>query len=149
MSVTIVHDNYGKSRVQLMKVARRGEFHELQNVTVKIAFEGNFTAAHINGDNSLVLPTDTMKNTVYALAQEMPEIEEIENFAQRLADYFLKHMTNNRKIWISFNLIEIAHINREKQFVILTAIDCNGRTVDIEFLANIHKLRIQRQLIFI
>ena len=91
MSVTMVHNNYGKSRVQLMKVARRGEFHELQNVTVKIAFEGNFTAAHTSGDNSLVLPTDTMKNTVYALAQEIPEIEEIENFAQRLADYFLTH----------------------------------------------------------
>lgn len=92
MSITIVHDNYGKSRVRLMKVARRGTWHELQEITVNIAFEGEFTAVHTVGDNSLVLPTDTMKNTVYVLAHQTAEIEEIEIFAQRLANYFL---TNN------------------------------------------------------
>ncbi|MFN2453377.1 MAG: factor-independent urate hydroxylase [Pyrinomonadaceae bacterium] len=91
MSVRLVHNNYGKSRVRLMKVARRGELHELQEVIVKIAFEGEFTAVHTVGDNSSVLPTDTMKNTVYALAHQTQEIEEIESFALRLADYFLTH----------------------------------------------------------
>jgi urate oxidase len=95
MSVRIVQNNYGKSRVRLMKVARRGEQHELQDVTVNIAFEGEFTEVHTVGDNSAVLPTDTMKNTVYALAWETTEIEEIENFALRLADYFLTH---NRQV---------------------------------------------------
>lgn len=88
--VKIVQDNYGKARVRLMKVARRGERHELQNLTVKIAFEGDFELVHTEGDNSLVLPTDTMKNTVYALAHQTAEIEEIEVFGRRLADYFLK-----------------------------------------------------------
>lgn len=91
MSVRLVHNNYGKSRVRLMKVARRDELHELQEVTVKVAFEGEFTIVHTVGDNSSVLPTDTMKNTVYALAHQTQEIEEIENFALRLADYFLSH----------------------------------------------------------
>lgn len=89
MAVKIIHDNYGKSRVRLMKVARQGNFHELQNLTVNIAFEGDFTDVHTIGDNRLVLPTDTMKNTVYTLARETAEIEEIEVFAQRLANYFL------------------------------------------------------------
>jgi len=92
MSVKIVHNNYGKSRVRLMKVARRGALHEIQETTVKIAFEGDFTEVHTVGDNSLVLPTDTMKNTVYALASQTQEIEEIETFALRLANHFL---TNN------------------------------------------------------
>lgn len=87
--VKIVHDNYGKARVRLMKVARNGEHHELQNLTVKIAFEGDFDDVHARGDNSLVLPTDTMKNTVYTLAHQTAEIEEIEVFGRRLADYFL------------------------------------------------------------
>ena len=43
MSITIVHDNYGKERVRLMKVARRGAQHEIQEVTVRIALEGEFT----------------------------------------------------------------------------------------------------------
>ena len=85
MSVELVHDNYGKSRVRLMKVARGDAWHDLQNITVKIAFEGDFDRVHTQGDNRKVLPTDTMKNTVYALAAETPEIEEIEKLGLRLA----------------------------------------------------------------
>lgn len=89
MSITIVHDNYGKERVRLMKVARQGETHEIQEVTVRIALEGDFTEIHTVGNNSQCLPTDTMKNTVYVLAQQTQEIQEIESFALRLAEHFL------------------------------------------------------------
>lgn len=99
----IVHNNYGKSRVRLLKVARHGEWHEIQETIVKIAFEGEFTEVHTVGDNSLVLPTDTMKNTVYALASQTREIEEIETFALRLANHFL---TNNSPV--TRVIIEIA-----------------------------------------
>ena len=95
MSVKIVHDNYGKSRVRLLKVARKGEWHEIQETTVKIALEGDFDEIHTVGDNSLCLPTDTMKNTVYALAHQTTEIEEIEAFGLRLTEHFL---TNNPQV---------------------------------------------------
>jgi urate oxidase len=74
-----------------MKVARNGDKHELQNLTVNIALEGDFDAIHVEGNNSLCLPTDTMKNTVYVLAGQTREIEEIEVFGQRLAAHFLAH----------------------------------------------------------
>jgi len=89
MPVKIVHDNYGKSRVRLMKVERDGDTHHLQNINVKIALEGDFDEIHTLGDNSKCLPTDTMKNTVYALAAQIEGIEEIECFGLRLARYFL------------------------------------------------------------
>lgn len=95
MSVKIIHNNYGKSRVRLMKIARRGAVHEIQETSVKIGFEGEFAEVHTVGDNALVLPTDTMKNTVYALASQTQEIEEIETFALRLANHFL---TNNPSV---------------------------------------------------
>ena len=95
MSVKIVQDNYGKSRVRLIKVARDAARHEFQNLTVNIALEGDFDAIHIDGDNTACLPTDTMKNTVYALAGQTREIEEIEAFGQRLAAHFL---TNNAQV---------------------------------------------------
>jgi urate oxidase len=95
MPVKLVQNNYGKARVRLMKVARGGERHELQNLTVKIAFEGDFTDIHTTGDNSKCLPTDTMKNTVYTLSQQTEEIEEIETFALRLANHFL---ANNHQV---------------------------------------------------
>ena len=104
MSVQLVHNNYGKSRVRLMKVARRGDWHELQNINVKIVFEGDFDDIHVKGDNSKCLPTDTMKNTVYALAAETDEIEEIETFGLRLARYFLAE--NEQVSHVSIDIIE-------------------------------------------
>ncbi|MEO7539573.1 MAG: urate oxidase, partial [Pyrinomonadaceae bacterium] len=100
MSVRIVEDNYGKSRVRLIKVARNGEHHELQNLTLNIALEGDFDSIHLDGDNSTCLPTDTMKNTVYALAGEISEIEEIEAFGGRLARHFLKNNPQVSKVTI-------------------------------------------------
>jgi urate oxidase len=85
----IIHDNYGKSRVRLLKVYRGEDRHEIQNITVKISFEGEFEQIHTRGDNAKCLPTDTMKNTVYALAAQEKGIEEIEDFGMRLAFYFL------------------------------------------------------------
>jgi urate oxidase len=91
MPVKIIQDNYGKSRVRLIKVDRRGERHELQNLTVNIALEGDFDTIHTVGDNSACLPTDTMKNTVYALAGQTRGIENIETFGRRLAAHFLEN----------------------------------------------------------
>ncbi len=78
-----------------MKVERTGDHHDLQNLTLNIALEGNFDAIHTVGDNSLCLPTDTMKNTVYALAAQTKKIETPEAFGQRLAAHFL---ANNPQI---------------------------------------------------
>lgn len=95
MSITIVHDNYGKSKVRLMKVARSEARHELQNLTVNVSLEGDFKVIHTAGDNSHCLPTDTMKNTVYALAGQTKETEQVEAFGQRLAAHF---MANNSQV---------------------------------------------------
>lgn len=100
----LVQNNYGKCRVRLMKVARRGDWHELQNINVKIAFEGDFDEIHTVGDNSNCLPTDTMKNTVYALAAQKDEIEEIECFGLRLAKHFLDE--NEQVERVSIDIIE-------------------------------------------
>src|SRR5437868_12509277 len=104
MPAKLVHNNYGKSRIRLMKVERHGDHHELQNLNVKIALEGDFDEIHTEGDNSKCLPTDTMKNTVYALAAQTEEIEEIEAFGLRLARYFL---ADNPQIGrVSIDIIE-------------------------------------------
>lgn len=100
MSVTLVHNNYGKCRVRLMKVARRGERHEIQETTFKIVLEGDFEKIHTVGDNSLCLPTDTMKNTVYALAHQTTEIEVIELFGARLANHFLANCPQVTRVTI-------------------------------------------------
>lgn len=90
MAIRLGDNNYGKSRVRLLRVARQEGRHDIKEVTLAIRFEGDFEAAHIKGDNRKILPTDTMKNTVYALARQHP-IETIEEFGLHLIDHFLTY----------------------------------------------------------
>ena len=81
-------NRYGKSAVRLVKLDRGGDRHQLRDVTVAIALEGEFEACHVQGDNRTVLPTDTMKNTVYALARDALA-GSIEAFGSALGKHFL------------------------------------------------------------
>src|SRR3989442_12047899 len=81
-------NSYGKSGIRLVKISRVEGRHEIQDITVAVRFEGEFGAVHTAGDNSAVLPTDTMKNTVYALAKDW-DGEQIEELACRLIAHFL------------------------------------------------------------
>ena len=90
MSFELVGDNYGKSDIRLLRVNRSGQQHEIKDVTIDIKFEGDFDPVHIQGDNSAVLPTDTMKNTVYVLAARQP-VDQIESFGMRLLSHFLSN----------------------------------------------------------
>lgn len=99
MSVILAGNHYGKSRVRMVKVTRHPDRHDLKEVTVGIQFEGDFETSYTAGDNSKVLPTDTMKNTVYALAKENP-VEQIEEFALGLIAHFLKSNPQVRQVRI-------------------------------------------------
>lgn len=89
MSVTISQQSYGKSRVCLSYITRREGGHDFIQMTVDIALDGDFNAAYSDGDNANVVPTDTMKNTVYAVARTHG-VNSIETFAQDLANHFCK-----------------------------------------------------------
>lgn len=91
MSVRIEWNGYGKSRVRLVKVIRGPGQHVLKDLVVAIQLEGDFDGVHA-GDNAACLPTDTMKNTVYAFAREEP-LDAIEAFASLLARHFLSSST--------------------------------------------------------
>ena len=80
-------NRYGKSRIRLVKVRRSQVPHELVDLTIDVQLEGAFDAVYIEGDNRPCLATDTMKNTVYAIARQDP-IAHVEAFALRLADHF-------------------------------------------------------------
>jgi urate oxidase len=79
---------YGKSRIRLVQVTRGADRHELRELTVAIQFQGRFDESYTDGDNSMVLPTDTMKNTVYAFAAREP-VKAPELFGLSLARHFL------------------------------------------------------------
>jgi urate oxidase len=102
MSTVLLENQYGKSRVRLVKVERNGSRHQIKELNLDIRFSGDFAAAYIDGDNRRVLPTDTMKNTVYALARREP-LGEIEEFGQRLTAHFLSHIAHVARAQIALS----------------------------------------------
>ncbi len=89
MTAILAENRYGKSDVRLVTVRRGPERDDLQDVTVAIRLEGDFAAAYKEGDNSWVVATDTMKNTVYALAAEQP-FDDIEDFGLVLSGHLIR-----------------------------------------------------------
>jgi urate oxidase len=73
----LVHHQYGKARVRVMKVTRDDERHSLKELEISVLLQGDFEASYTQADNRLVVPTDTMKNTVNVLAGQKlgPETE--------------------------------------------------------------------------
>lgn len=90
-------NRYGKAAIRLVRVGRHSTPHRVRDLTVAVALEGDFTAAHVDGDNTLVVATDTMKNTAYALAVD-GLTGSIEAYATALGRHFLQHDQVDRSI---------------------------------------------------
>ena len=67
---------------------RRTDRHDLRDLTVAVRFQGDYEKSYTEGDNRDVLPTDTMKNSIYALAAREP-VRDPETFGLALARHFL------------------------------------------------------------
>jgi urate oxidase len=90
-------NRYGKAAIRIVRVGRDTSPHRLRDLTVAVALEGDFTAAHTDGDNSLVVATDTMKNTAYAYAADQLT-GSIEAYATALGRHFLENDQVDRAI---------------------------------------------------
>ena len=94
MTIQLLHQSYGKHRVRVSKIKRprqdspKDEKHDFIEASVDIELEGDFDASYTQQDNTLVVATDTCKNTVYVLAKDDPFVT-IESFGVRLAEHFI------------------------------------------------------------
>jgi urate oxidase len=88
VKVKLGQNNYGKSDVRLFKVFRDSSRHEIKDVWVDVAMQGDFNAAHVLGDNTDLLATDTVRNTIYALAKD-GFTSSIEEFGKHLITHFV------------------------------------------------------------
>lgn len=81
-------NRWGKSEIRISKILAGPEADGFSDVTAQVLLTGDVARAHTEGDNSGVVPTDTMKNTVYGLAQDYLT-KDLEAFAATIADHFL------------------------------------------------------------
>lgn len=88
MKIRLGDNAYGKNAINLSKIIRHSDYHEFRQISVNVALEGDFESAHTKGDNTRILPTDTQKNTVFALAKDH-FANSIEAFGIYLANHFI------------------------------------------------------------
>ena len=114
MTVTLSKHSYGKSHVCLSYVSRGDSTHDFVQLSAEVSLEGDFHSAYTSDDNSKVVPTDTMKNTVYAVAR-MHGVSSIESFAKNLATHFFD----------TYPQVDSATVTIGQQ--LWTRIDCDGK----------------------
>jgi urate oxidase len=127
----LTFDTYGKTRVRLTQVLRNGDTHEVLEISVSILFEGDFGRSYTAGDNSSVLPTDTMKNTVYALARNSL-IHSIDQFASELARHFLSRVQHLRKVKIEIEQTPWGRIGTHGTAFVKAGSECRTAFVEAD-----------------
>ena len=70
MGIVLGANQYGKAENRVVRIVRDTDRHEIRDLNVSTSLRGDFTAAHLEGDQAHVLPTDTQKNTAFAFAKE-------------------------------------------------------------------------------
>jgi urate oxidase len=95
----LLHHNYGKAKVRVLKLFRAGKTHSLKELDVQVMLQGDFHASFIKADNRLVVATDSMKNTVNVFTKE--ELgDENEEFGISLGKHFLKTYPQVKRVEI-------------------------------------------------
>lgn len=116
MSTKLTAHQYGKSRVRVMKILRDGATHTVKELEVAVALSGDFERSYTAGDNTNVIATDTIKNTVNVLAKEQLGLE-TEKFALALAWHFsIRYTQVNRveveireRVWERLTVLGVPH----------------------------------------
>lgn len=86
MDAALGPNSYGKADIHLVTVDRDTPVHTVTDLVVDVRLRGDFDAAHTQGDNRAVVPTDTMRGTVFAFARD--GVGAPESFGLRLAHHF-------------------------------------------------------------
>ena len=99
--IELATTRYGKARVHVVRIHRpAGAQHVVRDVVARVALEGDFDAAHTVGDNSLVIATDTMKNTCYVMAKDHLD-GALEEYGRALAGHFLgSPQVSRTMVWL-------------------------------------------------
>lgn len=100
MSALLSKNHYGKGAVRVLKRTQEEGRDKLTEITAEIHLEGDFVEAYKEGDNRRVVATDTMKNTVYALAKDHLA-DPIEPFAMYLSGHFLDRYEQVARVRVS------------------------------------------------
>ncbi|XP_058493698.1 uricase [Solea solea] len=87
-NVEFVRTGYGKNSVKVMVIRRQARHHSITELKADVQLTLRSRKDYISGDNSDIIPTDTIKNTVHALAK-IKGVKTIEQFSLDICNHFL------------------------------------------------------------
>lgn len=87
-NVEFVRTGYGKNTVKVLVIRRQGSRHSIIELQADVELTLRSRKDYLQGDNSDIIPTDTIKNTVHALAK-LKGVKTIEQFSLDLCNHFL------------------------------------------------------------
>ncbi|QPG73630.1 hypothetical protein FOA43_000942 [Brettanomyces nanus] len=123
---------YGKNNVKFLKVKRdpaNPQIHQVMEATVRVLFTGGFDVSFTKADNSVIIPTDTIKNTILVEAKQT-EVFPIERFAAHLVKHFI-----GKYGWIETVTVHIEQVKWSKYEV-------NGQLQPHSFVKNGDEVRV-------
>lgn len=88
---------YGKQSVPVFKINKRGPHHSIIDLLVKIMLEGDVSLSWLQGENQQIVPTETQKNTCYAIALQT-EFDSAEDYAISLGRDILERHKHIHKV---------------------------------------------------
>jgi urate oxidase len=110
ISSKLKENRYGKSRIRLVRVKRRAEGNDFREWTLDVLLRGDFASCFEDGNNSKILPTDTMKNAVYSLARSS-SAECVEDFAKELAEFLVQRNPQVSEAQVSASEKQWGHLS--------------------------------------
>ena len=110
--IALAENRYGKSRVRLVRVKRHAGANDFQEWSVDVLLRGDFANCFAEGENSRILPTDTMKNTVYSVARSS-NAACMEDFAKELTEFLLRRNPQVSEAEVSVSQKAWEHLNTQ------------------------------------
>jgi urate oxidase len=98
MEPVMKSNSYGKGIVRMTRLTR-GTEHKVFQVLCNVELEGDFEDSYTKGDNSKVVATDSMKNTIYALGADQDD-NSAEDFGIRVCKHFISRYSHISKATI-------------------------------------------------
>ncbi len=90
---TLYQNRYGKHRVRVLRVMQEEDKHKVCELEADVLLTGELEASYLSADNTSIVPTDTVKNTVHALAHDFLGPCRT-SFAKVLGEHFLQKYTH-------------------------------------------------------
>lgn len=122
---------YGKANVRLLKVWRdpkNPKHQEIIELRIRTLLEGDLDKSYTDADNSCIVPTDTVKQTMYILAKQGAAWP-VELFAARVAEHFPSRYPHITGVFVDI------------QQSCWTRYDVNGKPSLHSFVLNQNELR--------